>query len=79
MALFPVQIIKVIGLEKTKGMARLRFRAGSRVLSTLSRQLVVEAALNEVHSLGFAFLPGWSDVCNVSIGCPVCSRCIPYL
>lgn len=44
-------MIKVVGLERTKGMARLRFRAGSRVLNTLSRQLAVEAALNEVIAL----------------------------
>ena len=56
-------MIKVVGLERTKGMARLRFRAGSRVLKTLGRLLSAEAALNEVAMM---------DCANSVIGC--CNR-----
>lgn len=42
------QVIKLLGQERAKGMARLRFQAGGRVLATLGRMLTVEAGLNKV-------------------------------
>jgi lipase chaperone LimK len=43
-----LQVIKLLGQERAKGMARLRFQAGGRVLATLGRMLTAEAGLNKV-------------------------------
>ena len=46
-----IQALKIKSLERTKGMVRLRFVAGGRVLSAMSRFLLEEASLNKA-SLG---------------------------
>lgn len=43
-----LQVLKVVGQEKTRGLARLRFMVGGRVTSALGATLHREAALNKV-------------------------------
>ena len=46
-----LQVLKIVGLEKSRGLARLRFMAGGRVINALGTSLKREAALNKVsHS-----------------------------
>ncbi|BDA42267.1 Alanyl-tRNA editing protein Aarsd1 [Coccomyxa sp. Obi] len=44
-----LQVIKLTGLERTRGMARLCFVAGDRVISALSGFLTLEASLNKTE------------------------------
>ena len=43
-----LQVLKVVGLEKSRGLARLRFMVGGRVIAALGASLKREAALNKV-------------------------------
>ena len=43
-----LQVLKLVGLEKSRGQARLRFMAGGRVISALGSALMREAVLNKV-------------------------------
>lgn len=42
-----IQAIKITSLERTKGMVRLHFVAGGRLISAMSRFLLEEASLNK--------------------------------
>lgn len=43
-----LQVLKIVGLEKSKGQARLRFMVGGRVIAALGASLQREVALNKV-------------------------------
>lgn len=43
-----LQVLKLVGLEKSRGQARLRFMVGGRVIAALGSALTREAALNKV-------------------------------
>ncbi len=46
-----LQVLKIVGLEKSRGQARLRFMVGGRVLAALGSALKREVALNKVDLL----------------------------
>ena len=46
-----LQMLKIVGLEKSRGQARLRFMVGGRVLAALGSALKREVALNKVDLL----------------------------
>ena len=48
-----LQVLKIVGLEKSRGQARLRFMVGGRVLAALGSALTREVALNKVDLLHF--------------------------
>lgn len=43
-----LQVLKIVGLEKSRGQARLRFMVGGRVIAALGACLQREFALNKV-------------------------------
>lgn len=49
-----IQALKLVGVEKTKGMVRLRFLAGDRVIAALGHSLLQESMLNKVQCTVFA-------------------------
>ena len=54
-----LQVLKIVGLEKSRGQARLHFMVGGRVLAALGSALKREVALNKVDVLHLmAGLPG---------------------
>ena len=44
-----LQVLKFVGLEKSRGLARLRFMVGGRVIAALGASLKRETALNKVQ------------------------------
>ncbi|KAL0026038.1 hypothetical protein WJX79_004093 [Trebouxia sp. C0005] len=47
-----LQVLKIVGLEKSRGQARLRFMVGGRVLAALGSALKREVALNKALGCG---------------------------
>ncbi|KAK9817056.1 hypothetical protein WJX72_008928 [[Myrmecia] bisecta] len=47
-----LQVLKLVGLERTKGCVRLKFLAGSRVIAALGRMLARETVLNKALGCG---------------------------
>lgn len=47
-----LQVLKIVGLEKSRGQARLRFTVGGRVLAALGSALKREVALNKALGCG---------------------------
>lgn len=47
-----LQVLKIVGLEKSRGQARLRFMVGGRVLAALGSALTREVALNKALGCG---------------------------
>ena len=43
-----LQVLKIVGLEKSRGQARLRFMVGGRVIAALGASMKREVALNKV-------------------------------
>ena len=43
-----MQVLKIVGLEKSRGQARLRFMVGGRVIAALGASMKREVALNKV-------------------------------
>lgn len=43
-----LQVLKIVGLEKSRGQARLRFMVGGRVIAALGASMKRETALNKV-------------------------------
>lgn len=43
-----LQVLKLVGLEKSRNQARLRFMVGGRVIAALGSALTRETALNKV-------------------------------
>ena len=43
-----LQVLKIVGLEKSRGQARLRFMVGGRVIAALEASMKRELALNKV-------------------------------
>ena len=71
-----LQVLKIVGLEKSRGLARLRFMVGGRVIAALGSALKREAALNKVPC---AFtLPEWEAVADDALcsGLAACSSCL---
>lgn len=63
-----LQVLKIVGLEKSRGQARLRFMVGGRVLAALGSALKREVALNKVDLLhlmmvlaGLLWLPAFGS------------------
>ena len=75
------QVIKLTGLERTRGMARLCFVAGDRVICALSGFLTLEASLNKV-SLVPSSLLSIPFTANLTNGIPILSYlqyCVPQI
>ena len=57
-----LQVLKLVGLEKSRGQARLRFMVGGRVIAALGSALAREAALNKVSCFTiWCTSSAWSD------------------
>ena len=51
-----LQVLKLVGLEKSRGQGRLRFMVGGRVIAALGSALTREAALNKVSRLSMQYI-----------------------
>lgn len=64
-----LQVLKLVGLEKSRGQARLRFMVGGRVIAALGSALTREAALNKVGCFTIWYTSSaWHNICSTDHG-----------